>query len=231
MEAVPAVAPSPPAAAVGGGRRTALWAGGGVVAVIGLVVVVVLLVSGGDGGDGGDGGVEPSSLTLPDIEVEIDEALVGQLEEAIADLPEPIGENDRDQVRSMIGLPDAFTISIERSGEEGDGPIVRYETWFYYELVTAYEFADGALISNMPIEPVEGLIFLPKKYDPADFERTTTWDEIAPMLSEPDSFEARELEAEYEVPIVYYAGEQLLVAFDDEGLVYVETVPLGEDES
>jgi hypothetical protein len=50
------------------------------------------------------------------------------------------------------------------------------------------------------------------------------------MLSDPDSFVARELEAEYEVPLVFYAGEQLLVAFDDEGLFYVETVPLAAEE-
>ena len=152
------------------------------------------------------------------------------MEDAVAALPEPIGDNDRDQIRSMIGLPDAFTISFERSGEEGDGSLVRYETWYYYELLTVYEFADGALISNLPMDSVDGVVFLPKKYDPADFERTTTWDEIVPMVSDPDSFVARGLEAEYAVPLVFSAGEQLLVVFDDEGLFYVETVPLAAEE-
>lgn len=179
-------------------------------------------------GGGGDDALTP--LDFPDIDVEIDEALVAQLEEVVDALPEPLGDNDRDQIRSMIGLPDTFTISFERSGEEGDGPLVRYETWYYYELVTAFEFADGTLVSNLPIEAVEGMIFLPRKYDPATFEQSTTWDEITSMLSDPESFVERELEPEYELPVVYYAGEQLLVAFDDEGLFYVETVPLAEDE-
>jgi hypothetical protein len=193
-----------------------------------LSTLAVLAAACGGGEGGGDLTGEP--LTLPDIEVQVDAALVAQMEDAIAALPEPIGDNDRDQIRSMIGLPDAFTISFERSGEDGDGPLVRYETWYYYELLTAYEFADGALISNLPMDAVDGLVFLPKKYDPADFERATTWDEIVPMLSDPDSFVPRELEAEYEVPLVFYAGEQLLVVFDDEGLFYVETVPLAAEE-
>jgi len=201
------------------------------ILVLALAGMAALLAAacGGGGGEGG-GAVTGRPIVFPDIEVEIDEAVVAQMEDALAALPEPIGDNDRDQIRSMIGLPDAFTISFERSGEDGDGPLVRYETWYYYELLTAYEFADGALISNLPMDPVDRVVFLPKKYDPADFERTTTWDEIAPMLSDPDSFVARELEAEYEVPLVFYAGEQLLVAFDDEGLFYVETVPLAAEE-
>ena len=142
----------------------------------------MLLAACRGGGDEDGAAVTGPPLILPDIEVEIDEALVAQMEDAVAALPEPTGDNDRDQIRSMIGLPDAFTISFERSGEDGDGPLVRYETWYYYELDTAYEFADSALISNLPMDPVDGLVFLPKKYDPADFERTTTWDEIAPML-------------------------------------------------
>jgi len=198
------------------------------ILVLFLAGLTALLAAACGGGDEGGAAVTP--LVLPDFEVQIDEALVAQMEDAISALPEPVGDNDRDQIRSMIGLPDAFTISFERSSEDGDGPLVRYETWYYYELLTAYEFADGALISNLSMEPVDGVVFLPKKYDPADFERTTTWDEIEPMLSDPDSFVARELEAEYEVPLVFYAGEQLLVAFDDEGLFYVETVPLAAEE-
>jgi hypothetical protein len=194
----------------------------------GLALAVLVAACGGGGDKGGADAGQP--LTLPDVEVQIDEALVAQMEDAVAALPEPIGDNDRDQIRSMIGLPDAFTISFERSGEDGDGPLVRYETWYYYELLTAYEFADGALISNLPMDPVDGIVFLPKKYDPAEFERTTTWEKIVPMLSDPDSFVARELEAEYAVPLVFYAGEQLLVTFDDEGLFYVETVPLAAEE-
>ena len=201
------------------------------ILVLALAGMAALLAAacGGGGGEGG-GAVTGRPIVFPDIEVEIDEAVVAQMEDALAALPEPIGDNDRDQIRSMIGLPDAFTISFERSGEDGDGPLVRYETWYYYELITAYEFADGALISNLPMDPVDGIVFLPKKYDPAAFERTTTWDEIVPMLSNPGSFVARELEPEYEVPLVFYAGEQLLVAFDDEGLFYVETVPLAAEE-
>jgi hypothetical protein len=200
------------------------------ILLLALAGLAALLGSCGGGEDEGGAATPGPPLVLPDIDVEIDEALVAQMEDAVAALPDPLGDNDRDQIRSMIGLPDAFTISFERSGEDGDGPLVRYETWYYYELNTAYEFADGALISNLPMDAVDGLVFLPKKYDPADFERTTTWDEIVLMLSDPDSFVPRELEAEYEAPLVFYAGEQLLVVFDDEGLFYVETVPLTAEE-
>ena len=162
--------------------------------------------------------------------MDVSPALLAAVGDAAAKLPEPVGATDRDQLRSMIGPPDTFTLSFERSGAQGDGPLVRYENWFYYDLDTEYEFADGALIANLPMTtPVGTTILPPAKYDPDLFDRNTTWDEIASLLVDPELIEPIPVEAEYEVPLTFYAGEQLIVAFDDEGLVYVETVPLGED--
>jgi hypothetical protein len=172
--------------------------------------------------------VEP--LKLPEVPVAIDPQQRAAMQQIADTLPEPHGETEREQIRSLIGSPDTFTITFERSGEAGDGALIRYETWFYYDLGTAYEFADGALIDAMPMTlPTGPTILPPVRYDPALFERATTWAEITVLLLDPASFEPIELEAEYEVPLTFYAGEQLIVAFDDEGLFYVETVALSED--
>ena len=103
---------------------------------------------------------------------------------------------------------------------------MRYETWFYYEILSAFEFADGKLISNLPIDEVTGPTLLPRRYDPAAFKRSMRWDDTKPLLHDPSTFEPRPLPKEFDVPLVFYAGEQLLLGFDDEGLVYVETIPL-----
>lgn len=207
--------------------RLPLLIAAGVVAALALVAVVAFLLFGGGGGEEAGG----ERLELPDVPVTIDPAQLSRFQ-AIADtLPEPQGETDRDQLRSLIGPPDTFTITFERAGADGSGPTVRYETWFYYDLGTAYEFADGGFVQDMPMTLTGGPVLLPpRRYDPALFGRDTTWEEITALLLDPAAFGPIELEEEYEVPLTFYAGEQLIVAFDDEGLFSVESVALAEGE-
>lgn len=154
----------------------------------------------------------------------IDDAVVADLDERFASLPVPTGETDRDQIREMLGPPDAFELSWESVGEDPEA--IRYETWFYYELLTAYEFADGALIANLPIDDDDAVLLLPLQYDPANFERSLTWEKVSTMLADPASAAKTSVPEELGAALTGYAAEQLLVVFDDEGLVYAETIPL-----
>jgi hypothetical protein len=84
------------------------------------------------------------------------------------------------------------------------------------------------LLSHLPIDDVANLAILPLQYDPEQFTRQTTWAEVSSMLVEPqNAAETTIPEEEFGVFVQAYAAEQLLVAFDNEGLlVYAETFPL-----
>jgi hypothetical protein len=214
-----------PAAATGITRQQLALVLVAFAAGIVLVAAFVILTRGG-------GGEESPSLVLPEVPVNVDSAARSEVEAVAAHLPDLEGDTDRDQVRSFLGQPDAFTISFEPSGENADGPIVRHELWYYYDLGTVYEFADGALVMNMPSTLPVGPTILPsQRYDPALFQRDTSLDAIASLLDDPASLEAIPVEQEYGIPLTFYASEQLLVAFDEDGLFYVETVPLSLDEA
>lgn len=197
----------------------------GLAAAAAVIIAVLVALSSGGGDDGS------STTSLPHVVVEIEPATFAAVNNVAAHLPALEGETDRDQIRSFLGQPDAFVISFEPSGEAADGPIVRYESWYFYELGTVYEFADGALIMGMPSTlPTGPTILPPRHYDPVLFDRDTPLGGIAALLDNPAAFEPIPVEDEYGISLTFYAGEQLLVAFDDEGLFYVETVPLSVDE-
>jgi hypothetical protein len=207
------------------GRAVPIWRRPqlvGVAAVVALVLgvgaVALLLIIGGGGDAADDAEVEPE--------------VVAALQSAVDAFGELEGEADIAQVRSAMGPPDAFTIAHEVAD---DGTATRREEWFYYELRTVFEFADGRLVSNLPVESSYGDFYLlANHYDPADFEMGATWEAVQAVLHDPSAFAEFELEPEYEIEATYYAGDQLILAFDDTGaLFYVEGVPLaatGESE-
>jgi ribosomal protein L40E len=181
------------------------------VVVVAVIAVLVLVLAGG-GGDEEASGQEPVSAEV-----------TNQLSLAVASLPDAEGDTDLEQMRSLLGPPDAFTLALEVAD---DGQQSRREEWFYYDLLSVYEFVDGSLVSNLPLDE-GGLMVAPKQYDPADFTLGVTWDEVPATLDDPDAFESYPLEDEYEIDATYYVGAQLLLVFDEEGLlVYVETQPL-----
>ncbi len=90
-----------------------------------------------------------------------------------------------------------------------------------------FEFADGKLVASLPLDEIQGLLVVPRRYDPADFQLGTTWQEVARTLDNPGELQSYELEEGYELQVTYYVGAQLLLAFDDDGLLfYMEALPL-----
>jgi hypothetical protein len=184
------------------------------------VVLVAVVVLGGGGGEDGRGGPAAPSA---------DDRVIAS--ELVASLPPVSGETDREQMRSLAGPPDAFTVSLETYD---DGTTVRREEWFYYDLRSVYEFADGALVSNLPLDASDQLILLPVQYDPDDFQLGVPWETVSATLPDAASFSSYQLEEAYGVDATYYVGEQLLLVFDEDGLLfYLEAVPLetGEEGS
>lgn len=205
------------------------WLSKPLIAAIGLGVAA-LVAAGGffllrGGGDDDDNGADEPTLTFAEP-APIDRAVVTDLQKVADAMPKATGETDRDQVESLMGLPDAFAISFEQDEGGKSERIVRYETWFYFDIQTAFEFADGDLLSNMPIDDVAPLAILPRQYDPADFRRDMDWDDVRQLVTEPDAFSRTDLPEAYGEKAWAYYGEQLMVAFDEEGLSLVETYPL-----
>lgn len=220
--AAPPPAPVTPAKS-GGGKR-------GLLIGLGAIVVVAAIAAGVFFSGALDSLTEDDEPELFAEAVVIDPSFVATLDDLV-DVPSiPGAVDDRAEVRGLLGAPHAFSVSYEVVGgaDENDGDVVRYETWVYYDMQTAFEFADGKLLSHLPADDVSNLAILPMQYDPASFTRDLTWDDVSVMLAEPGAAAETTLsEEEFGVFVQVYAGEQLLVAFDDDGLlVYAETYPL-----
>jgi hypothetical protein len=154
----------------------------------------------------------------------IDEsALAADLQAIVDRLPDPSGD-DAAGLRELLGPPDAFLIAFEPLG---DGSSSRREQWIYYDLATAFELADGALLADRPLDAETGFLVLPGGHDPADFTAGATWASLAGVLDDPAAFEAVPLDEGYGIDATVYVGDFLQLAFDEDGgLFYVEAVPL-----
>ncbi|MBK8559713.1 hypothetical protein [Candidatus Amarobacter glycogenicus] len=154
----------------------------------------------------------------------VDAAVVADIQGILDSLPDLEGKTDMEQMRSLLGAPDAFTIFRE---EDADGAVRRREDWYYFEYYSVYSFLDGVLETNLPLDDPSGLMVLPRHWDPSAFELDATWESLATTVGDPAAFESFEFEEEYDLPGRYYVGNQLILVFDEDGkLYYVEAVPL-----
>lgn len=154
----------------------------------------------------------------------VDAAVVADIQGILDSLPDLEGKTDMEQMRSLLGVPDAFTIFRE---EDADGVVRRREDWYYFEYYSVYSFLDGVLETNLPLDDPSGIMVLPRHWDPSAFELDATWESLAATLGDPAAFESFEFEEEYDLPGRYYVGNQLILVFDEDGkLYYVEAVPL-----
>jgi hypothetical protein len=143
------------------------------------------------------------------------------------DLPEVDRSlSDRDAIAQIMGLPDLMQLSYEFVGGTDDGVAIRYETWTYFDLLTAYEFADGQLVLMLAIEdPVRPLLVVPH-LDPRSLDRAQDWDAVHALVGSPEQVVSTDLAEAYGESLVTYASPQFLAVFDADGLVYAETLPL-----
>lgn len=174
---------------------------------------MALVVGSGCSGGSGDG---DGSTDAADA---VDPALLDPIDVASIDR--------RSELRAQLGPPDAFTISAG----EFDGSVSSFETWTYYSASTQIDLVDGEIAWTVPIEPLPEGSLLPVLYDPEEFELLSSSAtvfgalgdvELEPIEGAADGFDVDGAEL--------WAGEQLLVAFVDDQLIYVETYPLAPDD-
>jgi hypothetical protein len=142
------------------------------------------------------------------------------LEEALQ--VEPV--DSRPEVMEEMGPPDAFTITFT----ELEGQIVRWDSWSYFDFLAQFDFIDGELIWSVELEPVADGSLYAHWYDPLDFQPGMSVAEVQALYPEVDFLELDLTEVDLEGSLAL-AGEQIILAFDQDRLVYVETVILSPD--
>ena len=146
------------------------------------------------------------------------------LEEALA---EPLVD-DRPFVLHYLGRPDAFDISIVQV----EGGQVRLESWRYFYFGTRIDFVDGEAVWTFDLEPVpEGTLFA-AWFDPLSFETGMGVEETfqliassSPAGAEPVVIDLKEAGEGFEEGLML-VGDQIMLGFEGDQLVYVETIAL-----
>jgi hypothetical protein len=167
----------------------------------------------------------PAASTLaPAALIRIESELAG-----LTALVEPAAA-EREQMRATVGPPQAFELTFELDPNDPAGPLLRVETWSYYDLLTAFVFVDGELWNSFPLEEPGEIAVFPVQYDPADFRRDMMLGELTAALNGATPERVSELTAdEIGADIEVFAGDQIVLMFERGGLAAVMTVPLVGD--
>lgn len=168
----------------------------------------------------------PSSLgdTLPDILPMASDGSM-TLEEAVDTAP----EDSRDQVLSLMGAPDAFSLTWQPVGEH----TARWEEWSYFDAGTRFDFVDGELVWTADLEPAPDGSLYAHQYDPTNFTADQGLGDLRDVLNVlgPQDLVSVPLDEADAPGGELIVGDQILLGFDGGRLVRVETLILAPDGS
>ncbi len=132
--------------------------------------------------------------------------------------------DSRPTVLEEMGLPDAFKITFQ----DLDGQVVRWESWSYFDFTTMFEFIDGELLWTIELEPVPDGSIYAFFYEPGQFQAGMSPTEIKTLLADQELLEIDLASLDLEDSFAL-AGDQIMLGFENDQLVYVETVILSPD--
>lgn len=139
------------------------------------------------------------------------------LEEAL-NIP---ADDHRPRVLELMGAPDTFRLTFQ----ELEGSMVRWEEWAYYDLGARFDFVDGQLLWTVELEPVPDLAIYAHFYDPREFTADMSPDLARAQLADQELVDIDM--AEGDIPSGLFLGaDQLLLGFDQNRLVYAESLYL-----
>jgi hypothetical protein len=144
------------------------------------------------------------------------------LDQALAITP----RDDRPEILQQMGPPDAFRLTFETLNDQA----VRYEEWSYFDDQTSLVFVDGTLTSTVSIEPLPDGSIYASYYDPQSFQEGMTSGGVKSLLADQELFEVSTDEIGQPGGLIL-AGRQILFGFDQDQLVYVETLALTPEEA
>lgn len=139
--------------------------------------------------------------------------------------------DDRPAVLERLGAPDSFQVTLD----EIEGVMVRFESWSYHDLGSRIDFVDGAVAWNIEIDDLPNGSLLPVWYSPSDFELLMTLDEaqtiamnLSPAGQPPIVVDLSEGGEDFSGSTLL-AGDQIILGFVDDLLIYFETIALAPD--
>jgi len=135
--------------------------------------------------------------------------------------PEESTVDRRPEIRAQLGDPDAFVLTVD----EVAGELVRFESWMYYETATQFDLAGGELLWSVDLDVLPDGSLYPLGYDPGMFEMLASTAEVRALLPDVELTEIA-LKDKAIPKGLFLAGEQLLLGFVDDKLIYAESFAL-----
>ena len=182
--------------------------------ILWLIVVVALMFYLGCSGGGGGGGDNTDNENIPPLE-----------KMTFQDTYDIDIEDRRETILSTLGTPDTFRIEVS----EIEGRTVVSEEWSFINLGVRLDIVDGEVTYVIPIDSDElELALFPRFYNPNEFE--FPMDKIEAMaILEGQTLKEQDLADGGFAGMEIVAGDQIVLGFDGDQLVYVETFALIPD--
>jgi hypothetical protein len=118
-----------------------------------------------------------------------------------------------------FGWPDSFTIT-EIDNTQGEH--IRHEIWVYYQGRTSYVFLNGLFISSNEVEELpQG--YMPTPFQPDQFQTGTSLDRLQIQIGESELLPLDDSDVISDGVQLYF-GQQLIIGFMEDRLVYVEAL-------
>jgi hypothetical protein len=129
----------------------------------------------------------------------------------------------RSDLLAELGGPDAFVVKAD----EIDGEVSRLESWTWYAAGSQIDLIDGEILWTTPVDDLPDGSWLPLGFSPLEFTLLAGVDETLASLADVDLQSLPNAAAELEVEgAEVWAGEQLMLVFVDDSLIYVEAFAL-----
>jgi hypothetical protein len=174
-----------------------------------FLIFMTVLSCGGGGGGGGATPADKESFdpSTPGADMTIETAL-------------SIDVVDRRPVfLSNLGPPDTFS----KSADEVEGKIIVTEEWSYIEMGVRLDIIDGEIAYVMPIDTAaQDAALYPRFYDPMEFDLPMDKAAVMQILAGQDLTQLDLSEAGIEAGVMVL-GDQIMLGFVEDQLVYVET--------
>jgi hypothetical protein len=134
-------------------------------------------------------------------------------------------EDQRPGILNQLGPPDAFKLEWQ----ELEGELIRWEEWSYFDFESRFDFVDGELLWTLDLDPAPDGSFYAHAFDPLAFSFGMSMTEIEVMLPDVELTELPLEEADIPGGLLL-AGDQILLGFDQDQLVFVQTFILEPEE-
>ena len=140
-------------------------------------------------------------------------------------------EDHRPQVLRQMGPPDTFRILFA----EANGKPLRRDEWSYFDDKTRFDFINGNLLWTINLDPMPDAAINAATYDPLSFTDGMTEEAARALLSDRNlapvdlgsaGFSPADQAALGITGCDILAGDQIILGFDHDKLVYVETFAL-----